>query len=89
MEGGGSRFISMKFLRKMVEVHVIPWNLVEASLEVHRGFRCRWKWKLPLLLSIAASTDIVRASFHELPYTPPTSTSITKSQLLPEDYPEP
>ena len=47
-----------------------PWKLVEASMEVHGSFHCRWKWKLPLLPSIAASTNIFRGNFHDLPYTP-------------------
>ena len=66
-----------KFPWKSVEADLRPRKLVEASMEVHGSFHCRWKWKLPLLLPIAASTDIFRGSVHELLYTP------TYSHLLP------
>ena len=59
-----------KFPWKLVEVYLLPWKLVEASIEVHGSFHTRWKGKLPLLPSIAASTNVPRGSFHELPYTP-------------------
>ena len=67
--GGGSRF-TRKFPWKLVEVDLLPWSLVEASMEIHGIVYCRWKWNLPLLPSIAASTKKIRGSFHELPYTP-------------------
>ena len=51
-------------------VGLLPWKLVKASIEVHGSFRCRWKLNLPLLPSIAPSTNIFRGSFHELPHTP-------------------
>ena len=54
---------------KLVEVDFLPWKLVEASKEVHGSFHYRWKWKLPLHPSIAASTNIFRGSRHEFPYT--------------------
>ena len=41
-------------------------TLVEVSTEVLRSFHYQWKWKLPLLPSIAASTNIFHGSFHEL-----------------------
>ena len=53
-----------------IEVDLLPWKLVEASMEVSGSFHCWWKWKLPLLPSIAASTKIFRGSFHERPHTP-------------------
>ena len=59
-----------KFPWKLVEVDILPWKLVEASMEVQGSFHLRWKWKPPLLPSIAASTNMFRGSFHELPYTP-------------------
>ena len=65
---------------------VLPWSLVEASMEIHGSFYCRWRWKLALLPSTAVSTVIFRGGFHELPYTPPTSTSITNFQLHLHDF---
>ena len=62
--------LSWKFPWKLVGVDLLPCKLVEASMEIHGSFHCRWKWKLPLLPSIAASTNIFRGSFHELPCTP-------------------
>ena len=90
MEVGGSRFTSMEFPWKLVEMDSLPWKLVEASMKMHGSFHCRWKYKLPLLPSIAASTNIFRGSFHELPYIPTyilplTCTSITNFQLLLKD----
>ena len=70
LEVGGSRFTSMEIPRKLVQVDLLPWKLVKASMEVRGIFYCRWKWKLPLLPSLAASTNIFRGSFHELPYIP-------------------
>ena len=70
----------------------IPWKLLEVdllhrtswtfplltSMELHGSFHSRWKWKLPLLASIiASSTNTILGSFHEIPYTP------TYSHLLP------
>ena len=54
MEVGGSRFTSMDVGRS---VHGSAWK-----------FHCRWKLKLPLLSSSAASTNIFSGSLHELPY---------------------
>ena len=68
IEVGGSRFTSMDPW-KLVGVGLLPWKLVEASMEVDGSFHCRWKWKLPLLPSIAASTNILAESFHDLSYT--------------------
>ena len=53
-------------------------------MEVHGSFHFQWKYKLPLLQSITASTNIFRGIFHGLPYThtyirQPTSTSIKNS----------
>ena len=80
MEVGGKRFASMgismevgwnRFTSMEVRgIDLLPWKLVEASMEIHGNFHCRWKWKFPLLPSIASSTNICRGSFHELPYTP-------------------
>ena len=56
MEVGGSRFTSMDVGRS---VHGSAWK-----------FHCRWKLKLPLLSSSAASTNIFSGSLHELPYNP-------------------
>ena len=70
MEICGSRCTSMGISWTLVEVYSFPCKLVEASMEVHESFHCRWKWKLPLLPSIAASTNIFRGNFHDLPYTP-------------------
>ena len=53
-----------------METRLLPWKLVEASTDVHGFFHCRWKWKFPLLPSIAASTNIFHGGFHEIPYTP-------------------
>ena len=53
-----------KFSWKLVEVDLLTWKLVEASMVVHGSFHCRWKWKLPLLPSMAASMNIFRGSFH-------------------------
>ena len=49
MEVGRSRFASMEIPCKLVEVDLLPWKLVEAFMEIHGKFHCRWKWKLPLL----------------------------------------
>ena len=67
------------FQWKLMEVDLLPWKLVEASMEIH-GWNfplsveveasCRWKWKLPLLSSVAASANIFLGSFHELSCTP-------------------
>ena len=54
---------------KSVEVDLLPWKLVEASMEMHRSFHSRWKWNHPWLPSNAASTNIFRESFYELPHT--------------------
>ena len=67
-----------KFPWKVVEVYFLPSQLVEASIEMHGSFYCRWKWKLALLPSIATSANIFRGSSHELPYTP------TYFHLLPQ-----
>ena len=64
LEVGGSRFTSMEIPRKLVQVDLLPWKLVKASMEVRGIFYCRWKWKLPLLPSMAASMNIFRGSFH-------------------------
>ena len=47
---------------------LLPWKLVEAPMEVDGSFHLRWKWKLPFLPSIAASTTIFDGTFHELSY---------------------
>ena len=59
-----------KFSWKLVEVDLLPWNLMEAFMEIDGIFHGRWKRKLPLFPSIAASTNTLCGSFHELPYTP-------------------
>ena len=69
MEVGGRILLQWKFPWKLVEVESLPWKLVEASMEVHGSFHCRWRWKLPLLPSIAASTNIFRGSFYEISNT--------------------
>ena len=53
-----------------MEVGLLLWNLVEASMEVDISFHWRSKWKLSLLPSTAASTTICGGSCHELPYIP-------------------
>ena len=60
MEVGGSRLLPRKFPRKLKEADLLAWELVEAFMEllVHGNFRSQWKWKLPLLPSMAASTRI-------------------------------
>ena len=72
------------------EVDLLPQKLVEVSVEVQGSFRCQWTWKLPLLPSIAAATNIFRGSFHERLYTPkyppPVSNSIANFQLLRKDF---
>ena len=63
---GGSRFTSKEISRDVGGSRF-------TSMEVRRfrgSFHCRWKWKLPLLPSIATSTNIFRGSFHAHPYTP-------------------
>ena len=47
---------------------IFPWKFycVQASMEVDGGLYSGWKWKLPLLPSIGASTNIFRGGFHEL-----------------------
>ena len=74
---------------KFVKVDVLLWKLVEAVMEIHGCFRCRWEWTLPLLPSIAAFTNIPwmlpLASIHPF-VLPPVSTSITNFQLLPQDF---
>ena len=62
--------MEISMFQKFEEVDLLHWKLVEASVEVHGSFCCRWKWKLRLLPSIAASTNVFRRIFHELPYTP-------------------
>ena len=67
---GGSRspmevnLFPSKYPCKLVEVNLLSWKLVEASMKVHGSFHCQWKWKLPLLPSIAASTMEDSMSFH-------------------------
>ena len=39
-------------------------------MEMHGSLHCRWKWKLLLFPSTAASVNIFRGSCRELPYTP-------------------
>ena len=89
----GSQLTPMETSIKSVQEHLLPWKFrwksVKVSVQIHRSFHDGWKWKLPLLPSIAASTKICRVSFHELPYTPtyilpPSSTNITISQLPPQ-----
>ena len=58
-----------KFAWKLVEVDLRPWKLVKVSMEIHGSFHCRWKCKVPLLPSIAASTNIFRGRVLERPYT--------------------
>ena len=58
-----------KFPWKLVEVDLLPWTLVEASMKIHGSFHCRWNLELPLLSAFAASTIIFRGSFHELSHT--------------------
>ena len=74
---------------KLVELDLIPCKL--ASMEVDGSFHFWLKWKLQLLPSIAASTNICRGPWklprasiypYILPYT---STSIINSQLLLQD----
>ena len=70
VEVGGSRFTCMEIT---VEVGRSQFTCMEVSGSFNVStckFLCRWKWKLPLLPSMAASTNIFRGSFHELPYTP-------------------
>ena len=84
----GIYFLGWKLPWKSVEVEAIPWTLVEASNEVHRSFPCRSKWKLLLLPSIAASSNIFLTSSHQLSNTQYNSvylTRITNFQLLPQD----
>ena len=47
---------------------IFPWKFycVQASMEVDGGVYSGWKWKLPLLPSIGACTNIFRGGFHEL-----------------------
>ena len=37
---------------KLVQVDLSSRVLVEASMEIHGIFHCRWKWKLPFVASI-------------------------------------
>ena len=68
----GNRWIFVYFHGnfKLVELDLLSWKLVEASMEVHGSVHCRWKCKLPLLPSIAASAHMFRGGFHELPCPP-------------------
>ena len=61
---------------------------VEASKEIHASFHYRWEWTSFRYLSIAASTNIFRASFDELPSTPTyfhLLPRVSNFQLLPQD----
>ena len=55
--------VPWKFPWKFVEADLFPCKLVEASMEIHGSFYRGWKWKLPLLQSIAASTNMFCGSF--------------------------
>ena len=70
MEVGGRRFTSMYISLEVGEVDALSCKSVEASMEEHGSFHCRWKCKLPLLPSNAAFTNIFRGRFHELQHTP-------------------
>ena len=74
MEVGGKRFASMgismevgwnRFTSMEVRgIDLLPWKLVEASMEIDVTFHCRWIWKLPPLPSVALNTNPIRRSFH-------------------------
>ena len=66
----GSRWIIFISMETSMKVGGSIFTSIVISGSFHGSFHCRWKWKLPLLPSIAASTNILRGSFHELPYTP-------------------
>ena len=53
-----------KFPCKLVKAYLLPWKLVEASMEIDVTFHCRWIWKLPPLPSVALNTNPIRRSFH-------------------------
>ena len=62
--------LTWKFPCKLVEVELPPWILMEASMQVHGSFHCRWQLKVPLFPSIAACTNIFSGNFPKLPSTP-------------------
>ena len=79
----------------MVDVDLLPWKVVKALMELDGSFRCRWKWKIPLLPSIVASTNkySVEASmsfliplhtatyFHEYRKLPDASTRLSQGSI--------
>ena len=70
---------------------LLPWRLVEACIEIHGNFHCRWKWSFDASINLQLheyfpwKLKLPWTSFY--PYIlPPTSTSITNSQLIPQDF---